>query len=502
MPKLPTRAENFSEWYNQLAEVLAEHSDVRGCMVIKPYGYAVRERIQQIMDAMFKATGHSNAYFPLFIPKSYLAKEADHVDWFAKECAVVTHYRLKADEQAWLIVDPEAKLEEELIIRPTSETIIWKSYKKRIQSYRDLPLLINQRANVVRREMRTRLFLRSTEFLRQEGHTAHATNEEAEEEAMKMLQVYLAFFRQVLAIDPVPGRKSESEKFAWADHTYTLEAFMQDGKALQSCTTHHLGQNFAKAFEVTFKDKNNEEQYVRATSRWASTRMIGGLILSHSDDKWLVLPPLLAPIQVVIIPIFKTPEELAILDSYIAPLKKTLQQQKLSVSFELDESCRVDYPLKIKVDSDDTTSPGRKYAEYELQGVPVRVAVWLRDLEKWVVEISRRDTGEKMSVWIQEAGEKIVWLLYAIQEHLLAQSKNLREANTVRVDSYAAFKQALDDGKFVLAHRDGSAETEAKIKEECQCVTRCIPLDSEEEQGFCVYTWKPSTRRVLFARAY
>lgn len=502
MTKLVTRAENFSERYNQLAELLAEHSDVRGCMVIKPYGYAIWERMQQILDAMFKATGHSNAYFPLFIPKSYLAKEADHVDGFAKECAVVTHYRLKIDETGKLVVDPDAKLEEELIVRPTSETIIRNSYKKRIQSYRDLPILINQRANVVRREMRTRTFLRTAEFLWQEGHTAHATYEDAEEETMKMLNVYLDFFRNVLAIDPIPGMKSESEKFAGADHTYTLEAYMQDGKALQSCTSHHLGQNFAKAFEVTFKDKNNEEQFVRATSRWASTRMMGGLILSHSDDKGLVLPPLLAPIHVIFVPIFKTDEELSQIVQYIAWTQKMLQREQLSVEFMLDSQCIINIPLKVTIDTDEQNSPWWKYAEYELKWIPVRVAVGMRDLQNGVVEVYRRDTGEKSLVKIEEAGEYIISLLQNIQQNLLAKNKEMREINTIKVNTYDEFKQALDQGKFVLAHRDGTVETEAKIKEECQCVTRCIPFDSPEEDGVCVYSGTPSKKRVLFARAY
>jgi prolyl-tRNA synthetase len=504
MAKLPTRAENFSERYNQIVEMahLAEHSDVRGCMVIKPYGYAIWERMQQVLDAMFKATGHKNAYFPLFIPKSYLAKEANHVDGFAKECAVVTHYRLKTDPLHGVIVDPEAKLEEELIIRPTSETIIRNTYKKWISSYRDLPILINQRANVVRWEMRTRMFLRTAEFLWQEGHTAHATYDEAEDEAMKMLRVYELFFKTVLAIDPVAGRKSESEKFAGADHTYTLEAYMQDGKALQSCTSHHLWQNFAKAFDVKFKDKNNEEQYVYATSRGASTRMMGGLILSHSDDKGLVLPPLLAPVHVVIVPIFKTQEDLAELQTYIAPLVETLSNHVLGIEFQLDTLCKLNFPVVVDVDTDDQTSPGWKYAEYELRGVPVRIAVGKRDKESGKVEIMRRDTWEKSSIAIHDAPQHCMRLLWAIQQDLLAQNKARREENTVRVNTYDEFKSALDAGKFVLAHRDGTAETEEKIKQECNCVTRCIPFASAQEEWVCVYSGKPSKQRVLFARAY
>ncbi len=504
MAKLPTRAENFSERYNQLVEMagLAEHSDVRGCMVIKPWGYAIWERMQQILDGMFKATGHQNAYFPLFIPKSYLAKEANHVDGFAKECAVVTHYRLKADPVHGVIVDPEAKLEEELIIRPTSETIIWNTYKKRISSYRDLPILINQRANVVRWEMRTRMFLRTAEFLWQEGHTAHATDEEAEAEAMKMLRVYELFFKTVLAIDPVAGRKSESEKFAGADHTYTLEAYMQDGKALQSCTSHHLWQNFAKAFDVKFKDTNNEEQYVYATSRWASTRMMWGLILSHSDDKGLILPPVLAPVHVVIVPIFKTPDEYTELMDYLSPAVQLLEQQTLTLQYTLDKPFTYHVPLTLKVDADDQNSPGWKYAEYELKWVPVRIAVGKRDKEQGVVEVVRRDTGTKQSVAIADLPSFVLQTLQEMQQDLLHRNLAMRESNTVLVDTYDQFKQALDAGKFVLAHRDGTAETEEKIKQECNCVTRCIPLNSPMESGVCVYSGKPSNQRVLFARAY
>lgn len=501
--KLTTREENFSERYNELTEKagLAETTDVRGCMVIKPYGYAMWERIQQIMDAMFKATGHENAYFPLFIPKSYFAKEANHVDGFAKECAVVTHYRLKADPKEGVIVDPDAKLEEELIVRPTSETIIRNTYKKRIHSYRDLPLLINQRANVVRWEMRTRLFLRTSEFLRQEGHTAHATEAEAEEEAKKMLDVYLDFFRNVLAIDPVAGKKSESEKFAGAQHTYTLEACMQDGKALQACTSHHLGQNFAKAFDVKFTNKANEDEYVRATSRGASTRMMGGVILSHSDDKGLVLPPALAPIHVVFVPIFKSEEELQQIQEYIAGTIKDIKTKKLQIT-GLHELNTYELPLTTKIDIDDQNSPGWKYAEYELKGVPVRIAVGLRDIAAGTVEMYRRDIGEKSSVKIEDAAAKAIEILHDMQQSLVQKNKAMREQNTVYVDSYEDFKAALDNDKFVMAHWDGTAETEEKIKEECKCVTRCIPFDTKEEQGKCVYSGKPSTRRVLFARAY
>lgn len=501
MEKLPTRAENFSERYNQLAEILADHSAVRGCMVIKPYGYAIRERMQQILDAMFKSTGHKNAYFPLFIPKSFFSKEAKHVDWFATEAAVVTHYRLKRDEQTGEIgVDPEAKLEEELIVRPTSETIIRNTYRDRIKSYRDLPLLINQRANVVRREMRTRLFLRTAEFLWQEGHTAHASAEEANEEARLMHDVYEDFFTHFCAMSGVKGEKSESERFAGAEHTYTIEAMMQDGKALQSCTSHDLGQNFWKAFDVQFTNKKNELEVAYASSRWCTTRAIGGVIMSHSDDNGLVLPPALAPLHVVIVPFFKTEEELQAIEAYCKGCMESLERMELSFpSTILGEYL---LPVTRKIDYDETKTPGWKFHEYEMQWVPLRVSVGKREMEQGVVELYRRDTGEKQLVAIEKIGEVIEATLSTIQKDLLAKNKAFRENNTVHVDTYEEFKLALDAGKFVLAHRDGTPETEAKIKEECKCVTRCIPFNSPEEMWSCVYSWKPSTRRVLFARAY
>lgn len=501
MKKLPTREENFSERYNQLAEILADHSAVRGCMVIKPYGYAIREHMQCVLDAMFKATGHVNAYFPLFIPKSFFSKEAKHVDWFATEAAIVTHYRLKRDEKTnEIVVDPEAKLEEELIVRPTSETIIRNTYRDWIKSYRDLPLLINQRANVVRREMRTRLFLRTAEFLWQEGHTAHATAQEANEEARRMHDVYNDFFTNICAMSGVMGEKSESERFAGAEHTYTIEAMMQDGKALQSCTSHDLGQNFWKAFDVQFTNKKNELEIAYATSRGCTTRAIGGVIMSHSDDAWLVLPPALSPLHVVLVPFFRTMEELQEVEVFIWPLVAELKHTQLVFSTTTLGDRKT--PLVVKIDSDETKSPGWKFNEYELQGVPVRISVGKREMEQWVIELYRRDTGEKKVIAVQDWCEQIVLLLQDIQSDLLVKNKLFRESNTLQVNSYEAFKEALDDGKFVLAHRDGSAETEAKIKEECKAVTRCIPFDSPEEVWVCVYSWKPSIKRVLFARAY
>jgi prolyl-tRNA synthetase len=501
MKKLPTREENFSERYNQLAEILADHSAVRGCMVIKPYGYAIREHMQSVLDAMFKATGHVNAYFPLFIPKSFFSKEAKHVEWFATEAAVVTHYRLKRDETTnEIVVDPEAKLEEELIVRPTSETIIRNTYRDWIKSYRDLPLLINQRANVVRREMRTRLFLRTAEFLRQEGHTAHASAEEANEEARRMHELYNDFFTNICAMSGVMGEKSESERFAGAEHTYTIEAMMQDGKALQSCTSHDLGQNFWKAFDVQFTNKDNELETAYATSRWCTTRAIGGVIMSHSDDKGLVLPPALAPLHVVIVPFFKTEEELQEVLQFIEPLVTKLRS--IQVAFRTATLGDRRVPFVLKIDTDETKSPWRKFNEYELQWVPVRISVGKREMEQWVIEVCRRDTGEKKMIALQDWFKRIMQLLQDIQRDLLVKNKLFRESNTLQVNSYDALKEALDNGKFVLAHRDGSAETEAKIKEECKAVTRCIPFDSPEEVWVCVYSWKPSIKRVLFARAY
>jgi prolyl-tRNA synthetase len=503
MAKLPTREENFSERYNELVKTawLADHSVVRGCMVIKPYGYAIRENMQKVLDAMFKATGHKNAYFPLFIPKSFFSKEAKHVEWFATEAAIVTHYRLKRDEKTnEIVVDPEAKLEEELIVRPTSETIIWNTYRDRIKSYRDLPLLINQRANVVRREMRTRLFLRTAEFLRQEGHTAHASAKDAHDEAVRMHDVYDDFFTNILAISGVKWEKSESERFAGAEHTYTIEAMMQDGKALQSCTSHDLGQNFWKAFEVQFTNKNNELETAYATSRGLSTRAIGGLIMSHSDDNGLVLPPAVAPLHVIIVPFFKSPEELHTIEEYLKTTMEWLKGMNLLFSTSFLGEWRV--PLTWEIDTDEERSAWWKFNEYELQGVPVRISVGKREIEQGVVELYRRDIWEKSLVSLASVVWTVEQTLYSIQKDLLTKNKQFREANTVKVENYEAFKQALDADKFVLAHRDGTAETEAKIKEACKAVTRCIPFDSPDEAWVCVYSWKPSTKRVLFARAY
>lgn len=500
---LPTRAENFSERYNELVKQawLADHSAVRGCMVIKPYGYAIREHMQKVLDAMFNATGHKNAYFPLFIPKSFFSKEAKHVEGFATEAAVVTHYRLKRDDATGEIgVDPEAKLEEELIVRPTSETIIWNTYRDWIKSYRDLPVLVNQWANVVRWEMRTRLFLRTAEFLRQEGHTAHASAEEANEEARLMHDVYTDFLQHILAISWVRWEKSESERFAGAEHTYTIEAMMQDGKALQSCTSHDLGQNFWKAFDVQFTNKNNELETAYATSWGLSTRAVGGLIMSHSDDKGLVLPPAVAPLHVVIVPFFKTEADLEVIETYLNATLEWLEWTTLTFPTAILGEWTT--PLTWKMDTDDEKSPGWKFNEYELQGVPVRISVWKREMEQGMVELYRRDTGEKRMVPVGQVAHEAEQLLYTIQKDLLAKNKHFRESNTVSVDTYEDFKQALDDGKFVMAHRDWTAETEAKIKTECQCVTRCIPFDSVEEKGVCVYSGKESMRRVLWARAY
>ncbi len=498
---LTPRSTDFSARYNELVEQawLSQHSAVRGCMVIKPYWYAMRENIQKILDSMFKSTGHSNAYFPLFIPKSFFTKEAKHVEGFATEAAIITHYRLKRDEAGQMIVDPEAKLEEELIVRPTSETIIWNTYKDRVQSYRDLPILINQRANVVRWEMRTRPFLRTAEFLRQEWHTAHASAEEAIEETKKMRNVYNDFFENALALSGVMGEKSESEKFAWAEDTYTIEHMMQDGKALQNCTSHYLGQNFGKAFDVQFLNKNNEKDYAYATSRGLSTRSIGGIIMSHSDDKWLILPPAIAPVHIVIIPFFKTEEDLNAITSYIANLQDQLNNQELKIYLRTKTFKR---EIIIKFDTDSEKSPGWKFNEYELQGVPVRLTVWKKEMEQWLIELYRRDTGTKELVKMAECTDKIMETLYDIQVNLLKRNKKMREDNTVSVNTYEEFKKALDDGKFVMAHRDGTAKTEALIKEECKAVTRCIPLDSPLEDGTCIRTGQPSQRRVLFARSY
>lgn len=483
------RSEDYSKWYNEVIEKadLAEHSDVRGCMVIKPYGYAIWENMRAVLDAKFKETGHSNAYFPLFIPKSYLNKEAQHVEGFAKEAAVVTHYRLKLDENNQLIVDPEAKLEEELIVRPTSETIIWNSYKKWIQSYRDLPILINQWANVVRWEMRTRLFLRTSEFLWQEGHTAHATKDEAIAETKQMLDVYADFAENYMAMPVVKGWKTESERFGGADDTLCIEALMQDGKALQAGTSHFLGQNFAKAFDVKYADKNGKLEYVWATSWGVSTRLIGGLIMTHSDDEGLVLPPKLAPIQVVIVPIHKTEEQLEQIDAKVNELKNKLVAKGITVKYDNDVNRR----------------PGWKFAEYEAKGVPVRIAMGPRDLENNKAEVARRDTKEKEIVNWDNIEAHIEKLLIDIQENLFNRAITFRSENTTEVDTYDEFKKELEEkGGFISAHWDGTAETEELIKEETKATIRCIPFDSKEEAGVCIVTGKPSTRRVLFAKAY
>lgn len=485
-----TRAENYSQWYNDLVikADLAENSAVRGCMVIKPYGYAIWEKIQGALDKKFKDTGHVNAYFPLFIPKSFFSKEASHVEGFAKECAVVTHYRLKnSPDGKGIVVDEEAKLEEELIVRPTSETIIWDTYKNWIQSYRDLPLLINQWANVVRWEMRTRLFLRTAEFLWQEGHTAHATSAEAVKEAETMLGVYADFAENWMAIPVLKGVKSPAERFAGAIETYAIEALMQDGKALQAGTSHFLGQNFAKAFDVKFLSRENQLEYVWATSWGVSTRLMGALIMSHSDDNGLVLPPRLAPIQVVIVPVFKTPEQLAQIAETAIPIKKALEEKGISVKF----------------DDRDTHKPGWKFAEYEFKGVPVRLTLGPRDIEQGTVEVARRDTLEKETLQIKDIEIKIIHLLDQIQANLYQRALSFRENNTFRVDTWEEFKRVLDStGGFISAHWDGSPETEEKIKEETKATIRVIPLNNPKEEGVCVYSGKPSTQRVIFARAY
>lgn len=487
---LTARNEDYSKWYNELVikADLAENSGVRGCMVIKPYGYAIWERMQAELDRMFKETGHQNAYFPLFIPKSYFSKEASHVDGFAKECAVVTHYRLKnAEDGSGIIVDPDAKLEEELIVRPTSETIIWDTYRRWIQSYRDLPLLINQWANVVRWEMRTRLFLRTAEFLWQEGHTAHATQEEAIAEAEQMMNVYAEFAQNYLAIPVVKGTKTESERFAGALETYCIEALMQDGKALQAGTSHFLGQNFAKAFDVKFADRDGALDYVWATSWGVSTRLIGALIMTHSDDKGLVLPPTLAPDQVVIVPIYRKEEEFEAVDKVAKDLMAKLKSQG----------------IRVKYDNRDTQKPGWKFAEYELKGVPVRIAIGPKDVEKGTVELARRDTLEKEFVPSVDVVEKVVSLMEEIQTNLFDKAIAYRAEHTTEVDTYSEFKEVLDGkGGFVLAHWDGTAETEEKIKNETKATIRCIPLDGQIEAGNCMVTGNPSSRKVLFARAY
>lgn len=489
--EVTNREDNYSQWYNNLVVKadLAEQSAVRGCMVIKPYGYAIWEKMHDQLDRMFKETGHVNAYFPLFIPKSFLSKEAEHVEGFAKECAVVTHHRLMTNPNGpGVVVDPSARLEEELVVRPTSETIIWNTYKNWITSYRDLPILCNQWANVVRWEMRTRLFLRTAEFLWQEGHTAHATREEAMEEASRMINVYAKFAREYMSLPVVVGTKSETERFAGALDTLCIEAMMQDGKALQAGTSHFLGQNFAKAFDVKFSSKEGTLDYVWATSWGVSTRLMGALIMAHSDNNGLVLPPKLAPIHVVMVPIFKTAEENAAIIEKMEALKKELEAKGLTV----------------KIDNRDTVRSGFKFAEWELKGVPVRIAIGPRDMQNGTVEIARRDTLTKESMNIDVCVEHIVALMDEIQKNIYAKALDYRARKTVKVDTWEEFKQKIEEGGFLLCHWDGTAETEEKIKEETKATIRCIPMDSFvcEEEGRCVYSGKPSKRRVIFARAY
>ena len=486
---LPKRSDNYSEWYNEIVKRagLAENSAVRGCMVIKPYGYAIWEKMQRALDDMFKATGHVNAYFPLFVPKSFLEKEEEHAEGFAKECAVVTHYRLKANPDGkGLIVDPNAKLEEELIVRPTSEAVIWNTYRNWIQSWRDLPLLINQWCNIVRWEMRTRLFLRTAEFLWQEGHTAHATEKEAIEESERMLEVYATFAEDWVGLPVIRGVKTPSERFAGAIETYCIEAMMQDGKALQAGTSHFLGQNFAKAFDVKFVNKENQLDYAWATSWGMTTRMIGALIMAHSDDNGLVLPPKLAPIQVVIVPIYKSPEDLAKISERVGSIVGELRSKGISV----------------KYDDDDQQRSGWKFAEYELKGVPVRLGLGMRDLDNGTIEVARRDTLTKESRPIDGIVDHVVLLLDEIQANIYGKALEFRVENTFRVDTWDQFKEQIEIGGFILAHWDGTAETEEKIKDETKATIRCIPLDAPEEQGVDVYSGKPSNRRVIFARAY
>lgn len=487
---ITSRSEDYSQWYNDLVikADLAEYSAVRGCMVIKPYGYGIWERMQAILDKRFKETGHSNAYFPLFIPKSFFSKEASHVEGFATECAVVTHYRLKNDGNGNIIVDEDAKLEEELIVRPTSETIIWNTYRGWIESYRDLPILVNQWANVVRWEMRTRLFLRTSEFLWQEGHTAHATSAEAIAEAEQMLHVYADFAEGTLAVPVIRGRKTENERFAGAVDTFTIEALMQDGKALQAGTSHFLGQNFAKAFDVKFTSKEGKQEHVWATSWGVSTRLMGALIMAHSDDQGLVLPPKLAPIQVVIVPIFKTDEEKAAIDAFVDRLNTELKTKDVSV----------------KYDDRDTQRPGFKFAEWELKGVPLRLAIGTRDMQNGTVELARRDTQTKETVSQEGLADNIEALLHTIQENIYQKALNFRDSHITEVNSYEEFKEVLDTkGGFVSCFWDETVETEKRVKEETKATTRCIPLDfAQDQEGVCIFTGKPTTKRVLFARAY
>jgi len=487
--KLTSRAQDYSQWYNEIVQGadLAENSGVRGCMVIKPYGYAIWEKMQAELDRMFKMTGHENAYFPIFIPKSYLSKEAAHVEGFAKECAVVTHYRLKNSEDGKsVVVDPDAKLEEELIVRPTSETIIWDTYRKWIQSYRDLPILVNQWANVVRWEMRTRLFLRTAEFLWQEGHTAHATRKEAISETEQMINIYAQFSEKFMAMPVVVGTKSQNERFAGAEETYTIEALMQDGKALQAGTSHFLGQNFAKAFDVKFATKEGNQEYVWATSWGVSTRLMGALIMTHSDDKGLVLPPKLAPFQVVIVPIYKGNEQLEKVSKTAANLKSSLEERGVSVKF----------------DKRDTYKPGWKFAEYELKGVPVRIALGMRDLENGTVELARRDTLEKEICSVKGIEDKVITTLDLIQDNLFEKASSFRNNKSYYVDTKNQFIEKINEGGFVYAHWDGTAETENLIKKETKATIRCIPIDLKNEVGECLFSGKPSEKRVLFAKNY
>jgi prolyl-tRNA synthetase len=492
LKELTKRSENYSQWYNDLVVKadLAEQSAVRGCMVIKPYGYAIWEKIQQTLDKMFKETGVQNAYFPLLIPKSYLCREAEHVEGFAKECAVVTHYRLKmADDGNGVVVDPEARLEEELIVRPTSETIIWSTYKNWINSYRDLPILCNQWANVMRWEMRTRMFLRTSEFLWQEGHCAHATAEESEARTVQMINLYAEFVEKYMAVPVIKGVKSPNERFAGALNTYTIEAMMQDGKALQSGTSHNLGQNFAKAFDVTFVNKDNKPEYVWANSWGVSTRLMGALIMTHSDDNGLVLPPHLAPIQVVIVPIYKNDEQLKQIDAKVEGIANKLKAMGISV----------------KYDNADNKRPGFKFADYELKGVPVRLVMGARDLENNTMEVMRRDTLEKETRSCDGIEEYVQQLLEEIQENIFQKALKFRNEHITKVDTYEEFKEQIEKGGFILAHWDGTTETEERIKDETKATIRCIPFEADEESltpGKCMVTGKPSARRVLFARSY
>ncbi|MFN5641115.1 MAG: proline--tRNA ligase [Sphingobacteriales bacterium] len=489
--EITSRGADYAQWYNDLVLKggLADYSAVRGCMVIKPYGFALWENMRDVLDKMFKDTGHVNAYFPLFVPRSFLEKEEGHAEGFAKECAVVTHYRLKADPniKGKLTVDPDSKLEEELIIRPTSEAIIWNAYRDWINSYRDLPILVNQWANVVRWEMRTRLFLRTAEFLWQEGHTAHATAEEAVEETVKMLHVYADFVENYMAVPVIKGVKTANERFAGAEDTYCIEALMQDGKALQAGTSHFLGQNFAKAFDVKYLNKENKQEYVWATSWGVSTRLIGALIMAHGDDQGLVMPPRIAPLQVVIIPIYKGDEQ-----------KKIIDEKVLAIVSDLKKA-----GIRVKYDDADNARPGWKFAEYELKGVPVRLAIGARDLEQNVVEVARLDTKEKATISLDGISSYIQNLLEEIQSNLLQNARKFRDEHITKVDSWDEFKEVLaNKGGFIAAHWDGSSETEEKIKEETKATIRCIPLHNTQESGVCVYSGKPSTQRVLFAMAY